>query len=173
MDTMPDPREAYGRVFHEQGRLTVNAEREKPFGVQPWKGRTDEEKELDMRGASAVAAEAVSAERERAEYWHKRWTAACDRADQDGTQAISQHLRIQELGATLAEIRQAVATFITIRGEQAQAGDLAEAVRQILDREPLEGCPYPSTAGMEAAARDLEEAPAAELDGQLPLPGVA
>jgi hypothetical protein len=57
---MPDdPREPYGRIFHEQGRLTVNAEREKPFRVWPWWQRTDEERELDMRGASAVAAQAV------------------------------------------------------------------------------------------------------------------
>ena len=57
---MPDPREPYGRLFHEQGRLTVNAEREKPFYVLPWEGRTAEEKELDMRGASAVAVRAVA-----------------------------------------------------------------------------------------------------------------
>lgn len=55
---MPDLGEHYGQLFHEHGRLTVNAEREKPFGVQPWKDRTDEQREIDMRGASAVAAEA-------------------------------------------------------------------------------------------------------------------
>ena len=55
-----DPREPYGQIFHEQGRLTVNAEREKPFRVLPWEGRTAEEKELDMRGASAVAVRAVA-----------------------------------------------------------------------------------------------------------------
>ena len=57
---MPDPREPYGRLFHEQGRLTVNAEREKPFTVGPWEERTDEQREIDMRGASAVAAQAVA-----------------------------------------------------------------------------------------------------------------
>ena len=57
---MPDPREPLGRIFHEQGRMTVNAEREKPFYVLPWEGRTAEEKELDMRGASAVAVRAVA-----------------------------------------------------------------------------------------------------------------
>ena len=57
---MTDPREPYGRLFHEQGRLTVNAEREKPFGVGPWEDRTDEQREIDMRGASAVAAQAVA-----------------------------------------------------------------------------------------------------------------
>lgn len=57
---MADPREPYGRTFHEQGRLTVNAEREKPFGVEPdFNKRTDEQREIDMRGASAVAAQAV------------------------------------------------------------------------------------------------------------------
>jgi hypothetical protein len=55
-----DPREPYGRIFHEAGRLTVNAEREKPFRVLPWEQRTDEEKELDMRGAAAVAVQAVA-----------------------------------------------------------------------------------------------------------------
>lgn len=54
----PDPREPLGRIFHEQGRLTVNAEREKPFGVGPWEDRTPEQQEIDMRGASAVAADA-------------------------------------------------------------------------------------------------------------------
>ena len=54
-----DSREPYGRIFHEQGRLTVNAEREKPFHVEDWDQRTDEQREIDMRGASAVAAQAV------------------------------------------------------------------------------------------------------------------
>lgn len=57
---MPDDREHYGRIFHEQGRIPVNAEREKPFAVRPWEDRTDEQKEIDMRGASAVAAQAVA-----------------------------------------------------------------------------------------------------------------
>jgi hypothetical protein len=57
---MADPREPYGRLFHEQGRLTVNAEREKPFDVQQWDDRGDEQQEIDMRGASAVAARAVA-----------------------------------------------------------------------------------------------------------------
>ena len=55
-----DPREPYGQIFHEQGRVTVNAEREKPFAVGPWEDRTDEQREIDMRGASAVAAQAVA-----------------------------------------------------------------------------------------------------------------
>ena len=54
-----DPREPLGRTFHENGRLTVNAEREKPFAVGPWEDRTDEQREIDMRGASAVAVRAV------------------------------------------------------------------------------------------------------------------
>lgn len=58
-DETADPRETYGRIFHEQGRLTVNAEREKPFGVEDWDQRTPEQQEIDMRGASAVAAAAV------------------------------------------------------------------------------------------------------------------
>jgi hypothetical protein len=57
---MSDPREPYGRLFHEQGRIPVNAEREKPFAVGPWERRTREQQEIDMRGASAVAAQAVA-----------------------------------------------------------------------------------------------------------------
>ena len=57
---MPDPREPYGRIFHEQGRLTVNAEREKPFLIAAWPDRTAEQQEIDMRGASAVAVQAVA-----------------------------------------------------------------------------------------------------------------
>ncbi len=38
--------------------------------------------------------------------------------------------------ARLAEVRQTVATFLTVRGEDGTA-DLAEAIRQVLDREPL------------------------------------
>ena len=56
---MADDREPYGQTFHEQGRLTVNAERKKPFAVGPWEDRTSEQQEIDMRGASAVAARAV------------------------------------------------------------------------------------------------------------------
>ena len=56
---MADDREPYGRIFHEQGRLTVNAEREKPFSVEPWEKRSKEQRELDMRGADAVAKRAV------------------------------------------------------------------------------------------------------------------
>ena len=52
--------ERYARLFHEQGRLTVNAERKKPFGVEDWEGRTPEQKEIDLRGASAIAAAAVA-----------------------------------------------------------------------------------------------------------------
>ena len=52
--------ERYARLFHEQGRLTVNAERAKPFYVRPWEERSEEQKEIDRRGVSAVAAAAVA-----------------------------------------------------------------------------------------------------------------
>jgi hypothetical protein len=39
--------------------------------------------------------------------------------------------------ALLAEVWETVATFIKVRGELAQAGDLAEAVRQVKERKPL------------------------------------
>jgi hypothetical protein len=55
-----DPREPLGRIFHESGRLTVNAEREKPFAIGAWEDRTNEMREIDMRGASAVAVRAVA-----------------------------------------------------------------------------------------------------------------
>jgi len=70
---MPDPREPYGRIFHEQGRLTVNAEREKPFHVEDWDRRTREQQEIDMRGAEAVAI----AERERIAAMAGRTGAVC------------------------------------------------------------------------------------------------
>ena len=34
-----------------------------------------------------------------------------------------------------AEVRQVIATFLTVRGSDAEAEDLAEAVRQVLDRD--------------------------------------
>jgi hypothetical protein len=52
----------------------------------------------DAATARAEAAEAdFAAERERADYWNKRWLAALERADEDGAQATSQHVRIQNL----------------------------------------------------------------------------
>jgi hypothetical protein len=72
---MPDPREPCGRIFHEQGRLTVNAEREKPFHVEDWDRRTSEQREIDMRGASAVAARAVSDAKLEAAAMRKRLLA--------------------------------------------------------------------------------------------------
>ncbi len=39
--------------------------------------------------------------------------------------------------AALAEVRQTVATFLAVRGEHTEAGDLAEGIRQVLDRKPL------------------------------------
>jgi len=58
---MPDDREPYGRLFHEQGRLTVNAElpERQRRGIGPWEERDPAQREIDMRGASAVAARAV------------------------------------------------------------------------------------------------------------------
>ena len=38
-----------------------------------------------------------------------------------------------------AEVRQVIATFLTVRGSDAEAGDLAEAVRQVLDRDKSAG----------------------------------
>ena len=56
-----DPREPYGRIFHEQGRLTVNAELpdRQRRGIGPWEEREPMQQEIDMRGASAVAGRAV------------------------------------------------------------------------------------------------------------------
>lgn len=44
--------------------------------------------------------------------------------------------RAEDAEARLAEIRQTVATFLTVREYSPGAADLAEAVRQVLDREP-------------------------------------
>ena len=56
--TDSDPREPLGRIAHEQ-RLAFNAEMEHPRGVLPWEERHESQRELDMRIASAVAAQAV------------------------------------------------------------------------------------------------------------------
>jgi hypothetical protein len=58
-ETAPDPRERYGRLFHAE-RLAVNAELEHPRGVLPWEERHPMQQEMDMRGAAAVAAQAVA-----------------------------------------------------------------------------------------------------------------
>lgn len=55
---MPDSREPYGRIVHEQ-RLALNAELEHPRGLLPWPERDPIQRELDCRIGSAVAAEAV------------------------------------------------------------------------------------------------------------------
>ena len=59
---MPDDREPYGRLFHEQGRLTVNAELpdRQRRGIGPWEERDPMQQEIDMRGANAVAVQAVA-----------------------------------------------------------------------------------------------------------------
>lgn len=49
----------YAQLIHERGRLTVNAERDRPFVIPAWGDRTEEQQELDRRAASAVAAAAV------------------------------------------------------------------------------------------------------------------
>ena len=56
-----DDREPYGRLFHERGRLTVNAElpERQRRGIGPWEERDPMQCEIDMRGASAVAVQAV------------------------------------------------------------------------------------------------------------------
>jgi hypothetical protein len=58
---MPDDREPYGRLFHEQGRLTVNAElpERQRRGIGSWEERDPMQQEIDMRGANAVAVQAV------------------------------------------------------------------------------------------------------------------
>jgi hypothetical protein len=88
-------------------RLAFNAEKERPFVLLPWEGRDDAQRELDMRIGAAVAA----AERARAE-------------------------------AVIAEVREVIGTYFTVHGNNtaaslAKARDLAEAVRQVLDRTPL------------------------------------
>ena len=63
---------------------------------------------------------------------------ACDSViDELRTGAQRLLKRAEAAEASLAEIREAVATFIKVNGEHARAGYLAEALGQILDREPL------------------------------------
>ena len=47
--------------------------------------------------------------------------------------------RAETAEAELAEVRQVIATFLAVRGSGHGAGDLAEAVRQVLDRDGISG----------------------------------
>ena len=55
---MSDP-DALARLVHEQ-RVAKNAEKERPFVLTDWDGRTEDQKDLDRRIASAVAAQALA-----------------------------------------------------------------------------------------------------------------
>jgi hypothetical protein len=59
---------------------------------------------------------------EGAEYWHKRWTAALERADEDGMQAISQHVRIGEME------RRAEAAEAKLAAIEARRSDIRRAL---------------------------------------------
>jgi hypothetical protein len=61
---------------------------------------------------------------EGAGYWHKRWTAALERADEDGMQIISQHVRIGELE------RRAEAAEAKLAAIERQCGKATEALRR-------------------------------------------
>ena len=61
---------------------------------------------------------------EGAGYWHKRWTAALERADEDGVQIISQHVRIGELE------RRAEAAEAKLAAIERQCGKATEALRR-------------------------------------------
>ena len=144
---MTDDREPYGRIARETWVAWAKEQpdvADHPSWTVDWDGLPDRDREVDMRIGAAVAA----AEKKQAEYWHKRWLAAMERADEDGTQAISQHVRIQDLSrqseaaeARLAEIRQVIKTYFVVHGNSTSASltharDLAEGIRQILDRKP-------------------------------------
>ena len=66
----------------------------------------------------------IETERTRAEYWHKRWLAALERADEDGMQIISQHVRIGELE------RRAEAAEAKLAAIERQCGKATEALRR-------------------------------------------
>jgi hypothetical protein len=54
-----DNLDALAELVHEQ-RRAKNAERDRPFGLVEWEDRTEDQKDLDRRIASAVAARAVA-----------------------------------------------------------------------------------------------------------------
>lgn len=56
---MADDLDALARLVNEQ-RQAKNAERDRPFAVADWPDRTEDQKDLDRRIASAVAARAVA-----------------------------------------------------------------------------------------------------------------
>ena len=87
---------------------------------------------------------------DQAGYWHKRWTAALERADEDGVQIISQHVRTGELErraeaaeAKLAAITKAAETWAALApaddwGEtpgSTVAADIGRAILAIIGTE--------------------------------------
>ena len=109
-----DEREPLGRLVHEV-RLAAEADRaaaegRQRFSLGDWGDRSEHQRELDMRIGEAIAAR----ERDRAEAAEAR----------------------------LAEVREVITTYFTVHGNNTSASlvmarDLAEAVRQVLDRVPL------------------------------------
>lgn len=103
---MADPREPLGRIFHEQGRLTVNAEREKPFSVESWDLRTPEQREIDMRGGHAVANYALA---ENAATWGVSCASCAAHLDRAG----AERERAERAEARLAAVRDACRSIPT------------------------------------------------------------
>ncbi len=66
------------------------------------------------------------------------WNTTCISCARVMDRAYAETVRREAAEARLAEVRQTVATFLTVRGEDGTA-DLAEAIRQVLDREQLGG----------------------------------
>ena len=64
------------------------------------------------------------------------WNTTCTSCAAVLDSCIRETFRREQAEAKLAEVRQTVTTFLKVRGEDGTA-DLAEAIRQVLDREPL------------------------------------
>jgi hypothetical protein len=162
---MPDPREPLGRLVHEQ-RLAHNAELDRPFGLEPWETRSPRQRELDMLIGAAVRDRVLNAGPGRGElvretwvYWaleqpdvaeHPNWLKSWAELDERGREvddriysavAAVVRARAEQAEAQLAEVRTVISTYFTVHGNSTggslqSARDLAEGIRQVLDREP-------------------------------------
>ena len=145
---MADDREPLGRIAHEaygnwlleQGRLPHDA-----VHLNQWERLAPGLQEAYMRIGSAVAARAVADIAARLEH-----AEAALAGDNEGVrlwmldcgELVAKHRdRADSADARLAEIRQVIKTYFVVHGNSTSASltharDLAEGIRQILDRKP-------------------------------------
>lgn len=106
-----------------------------------WRAPSRRQVEATIRAQfdRAEAAEARLLELENAASWMTSCTSCARVLDS----AYAETMRREQAEALLAEVREVIATYFTVHGNSTSASltmarDLAEAVRQVLDRVPLE-----------------------------------